>query len=61
MLTVIENNMMVCPFRTITLMSQDEEGMPAQIVKFPECQGAPCPFYENRKCLRAEQIILGGM
>lgn len=61
MLTVIENNMMVCPFRTITLMSQDGEGIPAQIVKFPECQGAPCPFYEDRKCLRAEQIILGGM
>mgnify|MGYP003518198590 FL=1 len=61
MLTVIENNMMVCPFRTITLMSTDKEGIPAQIVKFPECQGAPCPFYEDRKCLRAEQIILGGM
>ena len=42
-------------------MSTDEEGIPAQIVKFPECQGAPCPFYEDRKCLRAEQIILGGM
>ena len=61
MMTVIETNTLVCPFRTMTVMTVDENEQPAQLVKFPECQGAPCPFYEDRKCLRAEQLILGGM
>lgn len=59
MMTVIENNMMVCPFRTMTVMTEDETGKPAQLVKFPECQGAPCPFYNNNHCQRAEQILMG--
>lgn len=55
-LTFVDNKM-VCPFRTATKMTEDENGIPTQLVEFPECQGSSCPFYDKNQCLRALTMI----
>ena len=60
---VIQNNNMVCPFRTNVVAGQhlNELGIPEQyqLTTFPECQYASCPFYNSEgkdnteKCFKA--------
>lgn len=62
-ITTIDNNYMVCPFRTRIIVRNelDEAGSPfqSQSTSFPECQYASCPYYDSKgknaseKCTRA--------
>ena len=46
-LKVIENPKMVCPFRTLTKLVPNQFNAADQVVEYPECQYALCPYFNN--------------
>lgn len=55
---IIKNDKLVCPFRSLTIVTQGVVA-PMQEIQFPECQYVSCPFYISKakenteRCLRA--------
>lgn len=59
-LKIFNNDKLVCPFRTETRLVPNEFNAANQVVLFPECQYAVCPYYNTEgtknyeRCTRIE-------